>query len=393
MTLLSTIEPTEQLRLGDAVRAIGWSATGRTIAIGADGRALLGGDGRLTGPIGPDPLDCAWINSERVAVIDSMIGVVTTGGGSIHAIEIAGALQVLAPTNGPDSHVAREHHCVVVGATGLTTISADPRRIGRPTTIDTGPLRTAVHLGGSVWLGGGRDGLVVVDVALGCIDQRVEHPSIVSLAAAPSVGRVAAADASGAIHVLETGDLENGTELTGYPDAVRHLGIDPSGATLVACADDELTWWSVHDDGRVVDEPEATVGHAAAITACANGTFGFVTTGDADGVVRLWSPRLRDLPVARPLAESAGNSPASTSTATPWPPPCRQPLDPNPVRDDRRLRHPARHRRPDRLLRPAHASPGPRDRWLCVDHVRVVGRDRTRRADDPRGPHTRDPCA
>ena len=81
----------------------------------------------------------------------------------------------------------------------------------QPTRIDTGPLRTAVHLGGPIWLGGGADGLVVVDIDLDCIDERVELPGVVSLAAAPSAGRVAAADSTGSIHVLDLSDLTEGT--------------------------------------------------------------------------------------------------------------------------------------------------------------------------------------
>ena len=86
--------------------------------------------------------------------------------------------------------------------------------------------------------------------------------------------------------------------VTGYPDPVRHLGLSQDGATVIAGADDELTWWGVDETGRVDDEPSSSVAHDAPISACAIGATGFVATGDHDGVVRLWSPRLRDLPVA-----------------------------------------------------------------------------------------------
>lgn len=48
----------------------------------------------------------------------------------------------------------------------------------------------------------------------------------------------------------------------------------------------------------VADEPDTGIGHDAPISACSVGRSGFVATGDIDGTLRLWSPRLRDLPVA-----------------------------------------------------------------------------------------------
>ncbi len=302
MTLLTAIRPSERRTLDDAVRAISWSPTGRVLALGADGRALLGGTDRLTAPIGPDPIDCCWITDDRVAVVDGLLGVVIAGGGSVDLVPVERALAVGAPTPRGDEAQGRAHCAVVVGGDGCTVVPPHPTSPDQTTTIDTGPLRTAVHLGGSMWLAGGADGLVAVDVALACVDQRVELPGVVSLASAPNAGRAAASDATGAIHVLELAELEHGTELHGYPDAVRHLEIAPGGDLVVAGADDEVTWWSISADGRVADEPECSVGHDTAITACAIGASGYVATGDADGMVRLWSPRLRDLPVgALPL--------------------------------------------------------------------------------------------
>lgn len=298
MTLLTTIEPVERYTLDDAVLAIEWSATDRTIALAADGRALVIGADRLTAPIGPDPIACAWITADLVAVVDGLLGVVVAGRGPTGVVAHTGTIDVVAPSHHANETIARQHYVVIAGRDGVSVVRADSQRVGQPSTIDTGSVRTVVHLGGTIWLAGGADGLIVVDVSLGCIDQRVKLPSIVALAAAPAVDRVAAADASGAIHIFEMADLERGTELTGYPDAVRRLGIDPTGRVIVAAADDELTWWSVDDDGRVVDEPDASVGHDAPITTCAIGAGGFVATGDRHGLVRLWSPRLRDLPLA-----------------------------------------------------------------------------------------------
>lgn len=298
MNLLTAIEPVDRYRLDDAVLAIEWSATDRLIALGADGRALVAGSERLTAPVGPDPIACAWISPDRVAVVDGLLGVVVAGRAPTGVVACTGPVDVAAPSSGADGTLACRHHVVVAGREGVSIVHANAEHLEQPTVIATGPVRALVHLGGTIWLAGGTDGLVVVDVALGCVDQRVELPSVVALAAAPAAGRVAAADASGAIHVLAVADLEHGTELTGYTDAVRHLDIDPTGDVIVAAADDELTWWSVDAHGRVANEPDTVLGDGAPITACTIGRSGLVATGDVDGIVRLWSPRLRDLPLA-----------------------------------------------------------------------------------------------
>ncbi|MEL6891419.1 MAG: hypothetical protein AAFP84_07475 [Actinomycetota bacterium] len=298
MTLLTAIEPVDHHHLEDAVRAIEWSASDRMMALGADGRTLVAGAERLTAPVGPDPIACAWISPDRVAVVDGLLGVVVAGRAPTGIVAGSGPVAVASPSRGADDTTACRQHVVIAGHGGVSVMHADAQRIDEPTVIHCGPVRVLAHLGGAIWLAGGTDGLVVVDVALGCVDQRVELPSVVALAAAPAAGRVVAADASGAIHVLDIAELDNGTELTGYPDPVRHLGIDPTGDVIVAAADDELTWWSIDDHGRVADEPETGLGHDAPITSCAVGRAGFVATGDMGGTLRLWSPRMRDLPVA-----------------------------------------------------------------------------------------------
>lgn len=106
-----------------------------------------------------------------------------------------------------------------------------------------------------------------------------------------------AADSVGVVHVLELADLADGVGVDGYPDAVRLVDIASDGRLFAACTDDEVTWWTVSDVGEVADEPQCCVGHDAAITACAIGSSGFLATGDANGIVRLWSSQLRDLPL------------------------------------------------------------------------------------------------
>ncbi|MEM8747534.1 MAG: hypothetical protein AAGF91_12600 [Actinomycetota bacterium] len=304
MTLLSSIHPVERFHLTDAVRSVAWSAADRLIALGADGRARIDSANELTAPIGPDPIGCCWVTVDRVAVVDGALGVVVAGGGSVDVVPIDGALGVSPLAVVPDEvdgeggdGVTRQRYCAAFGRDGLTVIHPDQDGRRPPTTIDTGPIRLARHAGGAIWLTGGADGLSVVDVSLACVDQRVELPGVVSLAVAQRVGRVIAADSRGVIHMLELSDLADGYGVDGYPDAVRLVDIAPDGGLFAACTDDEVTWWTVSDAGEVADQPQCSVGHDAPITACAIGSRGFLATGDHQGVVRLWSSRLRDLPV------------------------------------------------------------------------------------------------
>jgi len=298
VTLLTALEPRVQRSLDDAVRDIAWSPTGRVLALGADGRALLAADGQLTGPVGPDPIGCCWINDHRVAVVDGALGVVVAGGGSIDLAPIDGVLVVRSPDPQHGDPVARPSYCVMAGAGGLSVVRPERSGVTVPLRIRTGPLRVVAQLDGPMWLGGGADGLVVADVERGCVEQRIDLPGVVSLAVAPEVGYAVASDVTGSLHVLEVSDLGHGIELTGYPDAVHHLGIAPLGEFVVACADDELTWWGIDESGGVTGAPQCSVGHDAAIACCAVGSTGYVATGDADGLVRLWSPELQDVAVS-----------------------------------------------------------------------------------------------
>ena len=117
MTLLTAIRPTERHTLDDAVRAVSWSPTGRVLALGADGRALLGGTDRLTAPIGPDPIDCCWITAERVAVVDGLLGVVVAGGGSVDLVPVERALAVSAPLPAGSGETTPRAQCAVIVGT------------------------------------------------------------------------------------------------------------------------------------------------------------------------------------------------------------------------------------------------------------------------------------
>lgn len=275
--------------LPDAVRVCNWSPHGRLLAIAADGSALVGGPDRVTAPMTPDPRDATWLGERALAVVDPVVGLVTAGLSSRQPLPFWGARRV--GTHGGKTVIAGDGRVAALGhpASGLV-----------PEVIWTGVgvTHACVHVVDDVWALGGTDGLAMIDVARGAVDARIELSGVISVDACGTVGRLVASDLAGAIHVLELDNLEDGTELTGYCDPVRLLAIARDGRTVIAAADDELTFWAVGDDGSVADAPNAIVAHDATITALESSESGFLATGDEAGLVNVWSPLLTEHPVA-----------------------------------------------------------------------------------------------
>lgn len=275
--------------LGDACRSMAWSPQGRLLVIGADGRSLVDEPGQVTAPMSPDPLHAAWLGERRVAVVDAVSGVVFAGSGNVDTQFVKGARVV-------DSAGGRT---VVAGLNALS-VFGHPDAGARPDVVITGVghSHSLVHTAGALWAVGGTDGVALVDAALGCTDMRIELQGVAALAFAPASERLVATDLAGSIHVLDLRWPERGIELDGYPDPVRHIGVSTAGNVVVAAADDELTWWWLDDDGRPGEEPDRGIGHETSITALSMSVDRLVATGDASGLVRIWSPRLTDYPVA-----------------------------------------------------------------------------------------------
>ena len=293
--VLTTADVDMTTMLPDAVRILDWSRQGRLLAIAANGSALVGSPGCLTAPVTPDPRDAVWLGERELAVVDPVVGLITAGLTRDRPTPFCGARRI--GTYGGQMVVAGDGRLGVFGCTEI-----DPA----PEVIQTGIGVTyaCIHVGGTIWAVGGTGGLSLIDVALGCIDTRLEIPAVVAIVSRGVAGRLVASDLSGAIHVLELSDIHHGTELTGYCDPVRHLSMAHSGNLVVAAADDEITRWDIADDGLVADEPTSVIAHSAIITALELSAEGFLATGDVEGVVHIWSPLLVACPVATLRLES-----------------------------------------------------------------------------------------
>ncbi len=276
-------------RLGDVCRSMAWSSQGRLLVVGADGRSLVDEPGQVTAPMSPDPLHAAWLGERRVAIVDAITGVVFAGSGNVDTQFVAGARRV-------DSAGGR----TVVAGSNILSVFGHPDSGARPDVVTTGVghSHSLVHTAGALWAVGGTTGLALVDASLGRVDIGIELDGVAALDYAPATGRLVAADLAGSIHVLDLRWPERGIELDGYPDPVRRVAIASAGDLVVAPADDELTWWWLDDSGKPGDEPDRGIGHDATITALSMSADRLVASGDASGLVRIWSPLLTDYPVA-----------------------------------------------------------------------------------------------
>jgi hypothetical protein len=238
----------------------------------------------VTAPLVHDPVAAAWLGERRVGVVESGTGLVVGGSGTIRCLRVPGAARV--GTSGGRT---------VVGGDGVIAVFGHPDLDVDPTTIETGtgPTTGLFHIHGALWAIGGADGLAIVDVALGCVDTRLDINGVQAVVCNDRI--VATADLSGAVHVVALREPDHGIELNGYLDPVRHLALTTD--RIVVAADDELTSWTVDHAGHTADEPICAVGHDQAITALAARADGMLASGDASGVVRFWSPALVDHPV------------------------------------------------------------------------------------------------
>ena len=188
---------------------------------------------------------------------------------------------------------------LVVGC-GTTIVGCTDAGAGHPVEVGIGSITCLARVSPSIVAVGGAEGLALVDVWTAMVDARVRTSSVLALACDRSARFVAAGELGGSVQLVTIGRESDGRSLDGYPDRVRLVAFAGDGELLVATADDELTFWTVHPDGTTDEVPDCRIGHEVPITALAvSPCGGYVASGDAVGVVALWSRRELSDPIAR----------------------------------------------------------------------------------------------
>lgn len=292
--LVTTVEQRWSGVLPEAVCSVAWSGTGRMVAVAADGSTMVDDPAHVTTATCADPIVATWVADERVAIADHAGLVVFAGSGRV-ATTIVPGVRAIASRRG----------VTVAGAgTALWVDRGNDLADGPIIEVGSGLIRSVVSLSSALWAVAAGEGLALVDVSLNVVDTRVELPGIVAVAVDADATVIVAGDVGGSLHLLPVGREGEAQELVGYPDAVRLIGLAGAGdhVSVIAVADDELTWWPLDDRQRAPERPSAVVAQDAPITALACDPH-LVASGDADGAVRVWSTRVPDIALADARAD------------------------------------------------------------------------------------------
>jgi hypothetical protein len=265
-----------------------WSPAGRLLVAGGDGRTLVDRPGQVTPPMAPFPVDVAWLDDSRVAVVDAVAGVVFAGSGVVDAAYLPGA------------RIARLLDDVLaVAGDDVVALFDGHEAVPTPRLVATGvgQTRAVTPLGPGRWAVGGDGGLAVVHTAAGSAQATAGPETVRQLAWRPGMERVAAVDARRQLHLV---DVCNGVAASfeALPFPVDHVAIIDRTSELLAASGAVLRRWRIDPSGQAVAGPQAKVEHQAPITALAVSVDGVVAAGDAEGTVHLWSPQVIDHPVA-----------------------------------------------------------------------------------------------
>ena len=210
-------------------------------------------------------------------------------------------------------------HAAVIGSTGAPVhataacgdglVVATAREVqlvtpsGRVTSFGSPPVGVITALGVSSersLVVGTTEGTSWLEAAIRDAWHQVEGPTVTALATHPQRRWVAAGTLDGTIELFfELGrSEESDTELFGYPERLAALEWLADGSAILGVADDELTSWTVADDGETPDEPACFHGHDRAIRALApHPCEPIVLTVDDVGRAVVWNPALVDVPV------------------------------------------------------------------------------------------------
>lgn len=281
---LTAVTPQASWAMPDAIVALDWSGDARLLGVAADGTVAIDGGPPSDGHRGHGAAVAGcWVGASCSALGYRDGTVVLCGDAGSRAVAGAGGPLAALLWTGSQLVAAHRAELVLVG----------PGPPLPPLDVGAGRLRAFAALTPSYLVAVGADDAVFVDVGLHLVETRLRLVGGISVAADPHGRYVAIGDLAGSVHVLGVGSVDDGRELTGYPDPVRQLACVREPAGVVAAADDELTFWSV-DGGRPCDQPACAVGHDEPITLIGvSPTAPLVATADAGGRLCLWS--LRDL--------------------------------------------------------------------------------------------------
>jgi YD repeat-containing protein len=289
---LSTLAPQWRTTLPDAARVVQWSASGLVT-------------GSVDGSVARHIVDPAvGHNRTVIATTSGAVTCLTASSSVVAAGDTCGVITVMTdgsePTMSP--HGPPVMACVhvdeaVVGIAGDRLIDATGSTL--VATTPAGRLRTLTPSGvtSTDLLVGGTDGLAWIDLASRRVRQHLTLSAVMACAVDPTGCLAAAGDLSGSLHLVHHEDAE-GTELTGYPDRVNLIAWTASGKWVAAAAADEITLWGSDSTTDTADEPLLLQGHEQSVTAMvAHPTHDLLVSGDADGVIALWSPGIADRPI------------------------------------------------------------------------------------------------
>lgn len=309
---------------GDYPAGIAWAPGGALVAVAAAPGPVLLLDGATGEPVGTpaghaDGASCvAWSDDPAGLLLASggHDGAVRLWrpGGDLVAELVAGAPWVEQVAWSEDGQLLATAAGKIVRVwTREGVLAAElPRQASTVTAIGWRPgklalpkLATACYGGARLWRIGGGAARAAGGAGTAC--GQVEEPpqvaaaewkgSVLAASWSPDGRRVATGAQDGLIHIWHP-ENDDKLEMGPYPSKVRTMAWSASAGMLVTIAGDLLVLWSFTGAGPAGKKPVMLKGHEEEVLAVAAQARGpLLASGDADGVVAVWSPQGRRRPL------------------------------------------------------------------------------------------------